>query len=235
MIELPLIFVAGVLGSAHCVGMCGPFAIAIGSAAPSWRSQVARQAAFTAGRIFTYTIMGAIAGYAGWELGRHTPLLRNGAAALALLAGLFLLYQGLLATGVLRRRKLSSSALPCLGHGFLASFLRSPSWTGVFLAGLFTGMIPCGLVYGFVALAASSGGLATGALLMAVFGLGTAPVLMLTGGGTALLSPWGRRRLYQAAAWCVILTGAIAIARGAGFITVPGWHEPAGCPACVSR
>jgi len=232
MTALPLVFVAGVLGSSHCIGMCGPFALTIGSGAADWKVNVGRQLLYTLGRVFTYAVFGAVAGAAGLYLQQQVPALVNVAALLAIVAGLFLLYQGLLAARVIRRRTPNASGVPCLAGDFFANFLKSPGLHNVFLAGLFTGMLPCGLVYGFLALAASSGDLATGAGLMIAFGLGTAPVMILTGCGSSLLSLAARKHIYRVAAWCVILTGLISIARGAGFVEVPGWFTAAGCPMC---
>jgi sulfite exporter TauE/SafE len=212
--------------------MCGPFALTIGSGAADWKVNVGRQLLYTLGRVFTYAVFGAVAGAAGLYLQQQVPALVNVAALLAIVAGLFLLYQGLLAARVIRRRTPSASGVPCLAGDFFANFLKSPGLHNVFLAGLFTGMLPCGLVYGFLALAASSGDLATGAGLMIAFGLGTAPVMILTGCGSSLLSLAARKHIYRVAAWCVILTGLISIARGAGFVEVPGWFTAAGCPMC---
>lgn len=230
MLELPMVFVAGLLGSAHCLGMCGPFALAVGSGTRSWGTNLLRQCVYTAGRVFTYGVLGAFAGFGGAALARRSPALVNAAAVLAVLAGVLLLYQGLIAAGVMRRR--SSGTLPCLATSFFATFLRARDGTGIFLAGLFTGFLPCGLVYGFLALAASTGNLFAGAALMVAFGLGTAPVMMATGCGGSFISPTARLRLYRLAAWCVVLTGLLTVARGLGFVHVPGWFEPAGCPHC---
>ena len=232
MTALPFVFVAGILGSSHCLGMCGPFALTIGSGAADWKVNFARQVLYTLGRIFTYAVFGAVAGAAGLYLQRQLPALINVAALLAIVAGLFLLYQGLLAARVIRRRTPNAAGVACLAGDFVANFLKSPGLPNVFLAGLFTGMLPCGLVYGFVALAASSGDLVMGAGLMIAFGLGTAPVMMLTGCGSSLLSLAARKHIYHIAAWCVILTGLISIARGAGFVELPGWFAAAGCPMC---
>ncbi|MBC8353168.1 MAG: sulfite exporter TauE/SafE family protein [Planctomycetes bacterium] len=232
MIELPLILVAGILGSSHCIGMCGPFALTIGAQATSWKANLASQVLYTFGRVFTYSVLGAVAGFAGLYLQRTVPALVNVAAVLAVVAGLFLLYQGLLAARVIRRKSPNATGVPCLAGDFFASFLKSPDHANVFLAGLFTGMLPCGLVYGFVALAASSGDMLFGATIMAVFGLGTAPVMILTGCGGSLLSLATRKHLFRAAAWCVVLTGLVSVARGMGFVEVPGWTVAAGCPMC---
>ena len=113
-----------------------------------------------------------------------------------------------------------------------ATFLKAPGLHNIFLAGLLTGMLPCGLLYGFVALAASSEGIFAGATMMVAFGLGTAPVMILTGCGGSLLNLAARKYIYQIAAWCVVLTGLISIARGAGFVAAPGIFEAAGCPLC---
>ena len=232
MTALPFVFIAGILGSSHCIGMCGPFALTIGSGAADWKANLGRQMLYTLGRVFTYAVLGAVAGTGGLYLHQHLPSLVNVAAILAIVAGLFLLYQGLLAAGVLRRRTANTSAMPCLAGDFFASFLKSPGLHNIFLAGLFTGLLPCGLVYGFVALAASSSDLIVGASVMIAVGLGTAPIMMLTGCGGSLLSLAARKQIYRAAAWCVVLTGALSIARGVGFVEVTGWLDPSGCPMC---
>src|SRR5690349_10310002 len=115
MIELPLIFVAGTFGSAHCIGMCGPIALAISGGARNTKDGLRLQMAYTAGRVATYTILGAIAGYAGWRLAAVLPSLYIIPAAFSVLAGCVLAYQGLVALGIIRRRtKLGS---PCLAAG----------------------------------------------------------------------------------------------------------------------
>ncbi len=228
MTELPLVLIAGVLGSSHCLGMCGPFALALGADARGPASNLGRQLVYSIGRIFTYTTCGAVAGYGGHYLHEHVPALVNVAALLAVVAGALLLYQGLLAARVIRRRVPSNPHSLCSGE-FLRTFLQSPGWRNVFLAGLFTGMLPCGLVYGFLALAASSGDFLWGAAIMAVFGVGTVPVMVLAGCGGAMLSLTARKHLFRLAAWCVVLTGVVSIARGMGFLEVFGGS---GCPMC---
>src|SRR5436309_3018013 len=71
MTELPLVFVGGLLGSSHCVGMCGPLALVLGVTEERVVSNVRRQLVFSAGRTFTYGFGGALAAYAGWWLGQR--------------------------------------------------------------------------------------------------------------------------------------------------------------------
>ena len=234
MIELPLVFVAGILGTAHCLGMCGPFVLAIGGASAGWLGALTRQLTYTAGRVFTYSVLGAVAGYGGARLSSIAPTLVNLPAVLAIAAGVLLVYQGLKVAGWLPRlsqRSGKTSMATCLAGGFLGQFLRQPGASGVFLAGLFTGLMPCGLLYGMLALATSTHSIALGGLTMAVFGLGTAPMLVLAGLGGRLLGLATRRWLYAAAAWCLVLTGAVSVARGISYLTLPS--RPAGnCPLC---
>jgi hypothetical protein len=230
MIELPLVFVAGVLGSGHCIGMCGPFTLVIGASAQPL-ANLLRQAVYTVGRIMTYAMLGAVVGFGGSRLADSIPGVVNVPAILAIAAGLFLLYQGLVAAGWLHAVPIAAG-VPCFAGGFLATFLTRPGLRNVLLAGLLTGFLPCGLVYAFLALAGSSASLIGGASIMAVFGLGTAPVMILTGCGGSLLGLAFRQRLYRLAACCLILTGVVSLARGVGFLCIPGWFESAGCPLC---
>ena len=231
MIELPLVFVAGILGTAHCLGMCGPFALAIGSGATGWSSALAKQAAYTAGRVFTYGTLGAAAGFCGTRLVHAWPTIVNIPAMLAIIAGALLVYQGLRATGLFHRQGVGRAVNPCLVGGFLGQFLRQPGSGGVFLAGVFTGFLPCGLLYGMLALAMSSHSVLVGGITMVVFGLGTAPAMMLAGLSGRWRGLATRRWLYAAAAWCLVLTGVVSVARGVSFVS-PGDKPASGCPMC---
>jgi uncharacterized protein len=230
MIELPLIFIAGILGTAHCLGMCGPFALLIGGGSRTWSGALSRQGAYTAGRVFTYAVLGATAGYCGARLVALFPTFMNLPAALAILAGVMLVYQGLRAAGWLPSL-FSKSAAPCVGSSFFSQFLRQPGASGVFLAGVFTGLLPCGLLYGMLALAASTHSLPLGAVTMIVFGLGTAPAMILAGLSGRIVGLATRRWLFAAAAWCLILTGLVSVARGVSYLSID--HQPpVGCPLC---
>lgn len=229
MIELPLILVAGVLGSPHCIGMCGPFALAIGTAAPDWKRNIVRQLTYGCGRIFTYSFLGACAGFGGVALTNQFSKWSSLPALLSISAGVFLLYQGLLAAGVLPRRGVKSSN-GCLSASFFAAFIKDSRRRYVFLAGLFTGLLPCGLVYAFLALAVSSGSMTRGLLTMMLFGLGTMPVMVATGCGGLILNWRSLAQLMRIAAWAVVVAGCICVARGIGFL--PLMAQQPGCPLC---
>jgi uncharacterized protein len=231
MVELPMIFVAGILGTAHCVGMCGPFALAIGGTSSNWTTIWFRQAAYTAGRLFTYGTLGAAAGFGGESLVLAWPAFIYVPSLLAISAGALLVYQGLVAAGVLVKRSIGSEGSPCLATALLRHFLRQRTGWGVFLAGVFTGLLPCGLLYGMLALAVSTHSMASGSLLMLMFGLGTAPAMVLAGASGRLIAVPTRRWLFAFAAWCLILTGAISVARGVSLISNSG-DSAGACPMC---
>jgi sulfite exporter TauE/SafE len=250
MIELPLVFLGGLLGSAHCVGMCGGIALVVGSASRGLAANFGRQALYSLGRIFTYATFGAVGGYAGLRVSEDVSRLVNLQSLLAIAAGALLVGQGLIATGLLRRAMFPAlipapgglavigndrSPVGCLAGGLVGSLLRSRSLSSVFLAGVFTGFLPCGLVYAYLALAASASDPLRGAVTMAAFGAGTVPAMLLTGGGATLLSRLGRQRMLRAAAWCVIGVGVISLARGLGFLESPIWRGGGTCPACADR
>lgn len=231
MVELPLILVAGLLGSSHCLGMCGPFAALLGGAASGWRQNATWQLLYSAGRVFTYTSLGAMAGFGGQRLAGLKPLGVNATAILALLAGALLIYEGLVTAGIWSRLIQPRGAAICPSTGLLRSMLQQRSRLGVFVAGIATGFLPCGLVYAFLLIAARTGDLMLGAVVMAVFGLGTLPVMVATGFSSGFLPPAWRQRLFIMAGWCVVLMGVISLWRGWAFLTV---DDPTACPLCAS-
>lgn len=233
MFELLLTCIGGLLGSAHCVGMCGGLAVVLGGTARGMAAMLCRQLVYSAGRICTYAFGGAVVGYAGYELGRAVPAAVPVQAILALVAGGLLIWQGLAAGGMIRRRGVGPGG--CLAAPLLGALLHGPGVRSAFLAGVFTGFLPCGLVYAYLAAAAGTGSVAGGALRMAAFGLGTSPALILTGLGAGLLSLRARQRVLRVAAVCVVLTGLVSIGRGAGYLGTPGRDSASGCPVCRSE
>lgn len=231
MIEWPLILGSGMLGAAHCLGMCGPFALAVGAAAPSWRANLWRQFWYSAGRVFTYAVLGAAAAFGGRWLTGRLGLWANVPAILALVAGCFLVVQGLLAAGLLPKRGVAGLSA-CPGAAAFKALLGARATADVFLAGLFTGLLPCGLLYGMLALAASTGSVPAGLATMIVFGLGTVPAMVAAGLGGSVLGIATRQRLHAVAAWCLVLTGVVSLARGVGGLSF-GQEPPAGCPLCT--
>ena len=169
-----------------------------------------------------------IAGYAGWRLDQALPGALPAQALLAILAGILLVVQGLAASGWLPLRA-RHHGLPCPVPGVLRSLMGARRMRDVYLLGVYTGFLPCGLVYAFLALASASGTMWQGGLRMMLFGLGTAPLMLITGWGGSLMQLSLRRRAFRIAACCVLATGLLSIARGVQTLTA---SEHATCPFC---
>lgn len=195
MTELALALAAGLLGGAHCVGMCGGFAVVAGAAGR-------RGWLFHAGRLAGYAALGALAGL----LGRTLDL---GGAALGLhrarflAAAALLLPFGLAFAGLLPRRWLEPGAGATTR--LLAAIRRRGGPYAWLLLGLPIGLLPCGLLYPMYALAAGSGSPADGALLLVAFGLGTLPLLGAATVVLARLRVGARQRLLRAAGVVMLL------------------------------
>lgn len=192
----------GLLGSLHCVGMCGGIAGALSAAAPRRGAggEVAmRSLAYNTGRVASYTAAGALAGGFGAALAglggpTGTLVLRGLAAALIVAAGL---YVGGWSTFVTRLESLGASMWRRVSP-LTRRLGPMGSVPTAFALGALWGWLPCGLVYSALAVAAASGSALDGALTMAAFGAGTLPVMLAmglaAGRGTSLLrTPVARR------------------------------------------
>lgn len=211
MIDLPLIFAAGLLGGAHCIGMCGGFVLAVGNT-PGRRASLVRQACYFIGKTLTYTVMGAAVGFFGATISARFAGVQD---AISIVAGGVMLVIGLGLVGVLRRVG---------GFGVLMNrplfrravryFTRKRTRAGALGVGLLNGLLPCGIVYGMLAMAAATGTLLDGALTMFVFGIATVPALLVLGLAGHLLRPAWRHRLHRASGVVVIVLGLITVLRG---------------------
>jgi sulfite exporter TauE/SafE len=187
-----ILFLAGLAGSMHCVGMCGGFACALGGDSRGRAATLWRHLIYNLGRVSSYCFLGACVGYLGLLLvgqGGETSWASLVQRGLAVLSGLLMLYIGLQFLGLLGR---AGPSLP--GIGWLADGLRgltkSPAPGAPLALGALNGLLPCPLVYAFVAHAAGSGGPLPGLLIMAAFGLGTFPAMLVMGG----VGFWARTR-----------------------------------------
>ena len=169
----------GLVGSTHCLAMCGGLAAAIGQAAPTDRrgAILARATVYSTGRITSYAVAGAIAGGLGHAFGVSSGL----GMGLRVAAGLLVIAFGLHVAGWWN----GLSTLERVGLRLwrrLAPLHRRigrPDALGrVFLLGLLWGWLPCGLVYAALVAAAASSRVASGALFMLAFGVGTLPALL---------------------------------------------------------
>ena len=184
MSQYLLIFLAGLAGSMHCVGMCGGFACALGGGGGGRVTAVTRHLIYNLGRVTSYCFLGALSGYLGLlAIGHDGADSWFGLAqrTLAVGAGVLMLYFGFHFLGLLPSPTWRLAESGWLADG-LRQLMRLPGYGAPLALGVFNGLLPCPLVYAFVAQAAGGGGPLPGVLVMAAFGLGTFPAMLLAGG-----------------------------------------------------
>ena len=171
----------GFLGSSHCIGMCGGIAGALGMAVPGQKTAWVQLVSYSAGRIASYTLMGALAGALGAAV---LPAL----APLRLIAGLMLIAMALYIGGIWRGLvwlERGGSYLWRYLQPLSAQLLPVRTAPQAVALGSLWGWLPCGLVYSALTFALAQGGSLNAALAMLAFGLGTVPAVLTTGAAAA--------------------------------------------------
>ena len=227
-IEIWVVFTLGLVSSLHCVQMCGPivlsYSIALDqeklSPRPGSGKLVLGHLAYNAGRIFTYSLLGAIAGLAGKTVGMIGRL-AGISSTLAIVGGVLMLVAGLVMLGAFPAVQAFGGSFFRVTSGFvrpLSRLIASASVQRRFLLGLALGFLPCGLVYAALLRALATGSAFWGAAAMAAFGAGTATALLAVGVFSSAIRRQFNRWGTQLAAASVMAMGLLLIVRG----TMPG-------------
>ena len=226
--DLAWAFFTGLVGSLHCLGMCGPLVVAYslqlrpkGNAATSplalapWSSGLRHHLMFHLGRIATYGILGALAA-AFFSLGVGNTLLMKARSLAVLAGGAAMVIFGLVllkAMPIYFKSANSESRV-----GFLSRFMRARLASTAPASGLALGMaagfLPCMLSWAMVIKAAMTGSPLVGFSTMVLFGLGTAPALFFTGFFASLFSLRMRLAGERIAAASLIIMGLILFWKG---------------------
>ncbi len=170
-------FIIGFFGSFHCVGMCGPIALALPVGKSSNFELILSRIFYNFGRIVTYSVLGAIFGLFG--KGIQIAGIQSYAS---IAVGLFILIYYLMPAKYKYKFSLTSPYKLFSGivkKGF-AKLTKTGSPQALFLFGIINGLLPCGFVYVALAGAITTGSFISGALFMALFGLGTTPIMLAT-------------------------------------------------------
>ena len=215
------LFLVGLLGGTHCVGMCGGIVGALSMGAPARWSMLL---SYNAGRIISYSAAGAIAG----ALGAASLGLEGQVPARLILyffANLMLVALGFYLLGVTRALAFTERVGQNLWRvlqPLTKRFLPARTMSQAFPLGLLWGWLPCGLVYSALASSLSAGSAGRGALMMLAFGLGTLPNLLLAGIVLARLNEFVRRPAVRMFSGLLVLSfglyGFFGLARLLGWI-----------------
>jgi sulfite exporter TauE/SafE len=192
-LDAAALFMLGLLGTGHCIGMCGPLVVAL----PGQTGRFSAHLAYHAGRLITYGMIGALMGAAGGGMiymastvgGNPMVWMSRVQVGISFLAGLFLLFFGLTRLGFVTEPQWLAIAIPNRMPGWRHLMSRAAgqrSNLDLFLLGLILGGLPCGLSYAAFATALSGAQMLSGASMALIFGLGTLPGLLAVGAGAAV-------------------------------------------------
>jgi sulfite exporter TauE/SafE len=205
--ELWTAVVIGLVGSLHCLGMCGPLALAVPAAGNSRRAFLNSRLLYTLGRLSSYALLGLVFGSLG-----QTLVLAGLQRWASLIAGLCLLL-GLVFSAQNPLRLTTTRGVGYLKCHF-STLLKRRTMSALLLLGGLNGLLPCGLVYVAAVSAAARLSVVGSMLYMFAFGLGTVPAML----GLALfgrnVQAIMRLRLQRLIPVCVLLLAALLILRG---------------------
>jgi sulfite exporter TauE/SafE len=204
-------FLLGLVSSLHCLGMCGPIALALPVAGGGAGRKVVGRLLYNAGRIGTYALLGLGMGF----FGRGLSLVLS-QQQLSVAVGVLLLAFVLLPPALTGRLGLTTPAVR-FTNGIKARFarlLRQRSLPVLFGIGVLNGLLPCGMVYVALGGALATADAWTGTAYMALFGLGTAPLMLMVGLGSEWLKGNWRSAFRRAAPAFTVALALLLLLRG---------------------
>lgn len=201
-----LAFMIGLLGSVHCVGMCGPLAFAVPSMQTGWGYLVLDKLMYQGGRIISYCLLGIFIGLMGRQI-----WLAGIQQGVSIISGLLILAA---ATSRIFKFSIrtSNSFLLKPFHRLFTYALKHKA-NHLFI-GVVNGFLPCGFVYLAMAGALNTGNVNTAVSYMFWFGLGTTPLMFIAGLSAGFTSALFRRRINLVVPYLMIFLGAWFVLRG---------------------
>ncbi len=200
----------GFFGSFHCAGMCGPIAMSLPNRDQQMTSLFVSRMLYNVGRVTTYSIFGALAGLFG-----HSLSINGWQSDISILSGiiiiLFVLFNTQAVQTKINHRIYKFTALL---KKSLGSFMQKKSFTSLYFIGVLNGFLPCGFVYLALAGAASSHGVLEGMSYMALFGLGTIPMMLVLSLSGSFISIKARNWVQKISPVVAIVLALFLIQRG---------------------
>ena len=204
-------FLIGLFGSFHCIGMCGPIALALPIHSDQPFKLFAGRLLYNVGRALTYAVIGIIFGLIGQSLS-----LAGFQQSVSVIAGVLILVMVLLPSKYSQKLYLLKPA-----YGFtnflkrkFGLLLKQKTVASTFLIGLLNGFLPCGLVYVAVAGAIAMGSPLEGASYMFLFGLGTLPVMLTVSMAGNFIGLNVRKKINRVIPAFMIVLACLFILRG---------------------
>lgn len=215
----------GLLGSAHCIGMCGPLALSLPGEDRLPARFLIDRAVYNAGRILTYSVLGGLVGLIGRgvRLAGYQQILSIGIGTLLVLVATVPWVQ----RRVSRLEQAPSTVLRSVTEP-MGSLYRAGGTGAMLVIGLLNGLLPCGFVYAALGTALTAGHVVQSMAFMAAFGIGTGPAMLGVSLLGRLASTTWRERLHRFAPVGLALVGILLIVRGLalGGMWSPGLTVP---------
>jgi sulfite exporter TauE/SafE len=222
----------GFLGSFHCVGMCGPIALALPIGKQNPTNRLLSILIYNSGRILTYSAFGILFGAIGksFSLFGYQQLL-------SIVLGALILFGLLIPKKLLSKINLGSFVYYFFNKlkTKLATLFLKEEKKSLFAIGLLNGLLPCGLVYMAAAGAIATGNILNGALFMAFFGMGTLPAMMALSLTGNKLSVTFRGKIRKAMPYALGFMACLLILRGLNLdipYVSPKMKTNSGIPTC---
>ena len=200
----------GLLGSFHCVGMCGPIALALPTL-PRTPQRAISSLVYNAGRLTTYSLLGAFFGLIGQGL-----VIAGFQQTLSIVLGILMLATVILPLAWQRSINPNHHISRAIAWVKIRmqKWLQVKTYTARFVLGSLNGLLPCGLVYLALAGAIASGHPLQGGIYMLLFGLGTFPAMAIVGFLGSTINVAVRNRIRSAIPVFVFCMGLVFILRG---------------------
>jgi sulfite exporter TauE/SafE len=217
-------FVTGLLGAGHCIGMCGGLVGALSLTVSGHPGGWTFHLLYNTGRVASYTLIGGLVGWLGSALA-YTERFHLVTRALLLVSDLFIILVGLGTAGLFSGMSVARLDFPGPLRVMTAAVQRLrqlPPALSALPLGLLFGFLPCGYLYAVAITAAQSADVATGALMLLAFGLGTVPALLVIGTATHWLGSKARIWMLRAAGLLVAGMGVINLFR---HLQLMGWLD----------
>ena len=214
---ISMAFITGLLGSGHCVGMCGGLVAALSLSDTGQRGGVLFHLLYNIGRITTYTAVGWFVGWLGSALAYANSMVDT-ARVLLISSDIFVILLGLGSAGFFSSLKLNVMQLEFPGPisqiiAVVSRLKKLPPPLASLPLGLIMGLLPCGFLYAMIIAAGQSAAPDKGAFIMFAFGLGNMPALFLFGSAAHWLTTSKRAAMLRWAGVLVAIMGAYNLYR----------------------
>lgn len=202
-------FLMGLLGSIHCVGMCGPLVMALPIAQKTVFQKWISLLFYHIGKIASYVMLGIVFGLLGSQFPIHM-LQQNLSIVIGVIMLLYVIYVFILKLKqILQFPFLYKPITKQLGKLF-----KQRSLSAFLLIGFLNGLLPCGMVYLALTSALATQNLLNGGVFMLFFGMGTVPALIMVALGGQYMGTGFRMKLQKLLPVFIFGMGVMLILRG---------------------